>query len=614
MNQNIRASQFILTYGPGAILEGQRGPRIIPDADIGLFIQGSQFNVWDYRIDDDRMSKGLLDDANIFRLPSNAEVGRPSTEYIYKTKSFPSWKLCLNQANHPNQSYMLYTGTSCPICLDNIRSSQQEAIRFVRACPNGHLDDVPWELIIHKGTDCTLANVGNIPAPLRRPGSFLWHRRGGTLSSIEIECPRCGRHENFGNAYYRSWTCSGRFPEREGLTSTPNRPYNCNRRSKIIQRQAANLRIPEIRTLLSIKQVLTKRHELLQHPAIKSQIVTNFPNSLNNFENTLRSLLNANLVTQNSVDEILLGVQWDDLKKILNDVLNPVPTSYHGLIMDEFKELNVASINGAPPLRSPRPHSNIIFEINPNFIRNITTPNGTTIRITPVQKLRTVTVQVGYRRELSDTENDPLPSRLVDVSFEDNASRTWYPGVQFLGEGLFIKLDDEKILQNISGKHSKKWLSAFGNAANYPDYVFRDALNSKDELHPGFVWLHTLAHLIVRAIGEEAGYSSASIRERIYFEITDKGTKGGILLYATQPGSEGTMGGLIAMAPNFENILEKVYEQLETCSGDPLCKENEMKDNSYIGASCYGCTMNSETSCEHRNMWLDRNVLLENML
>ena len=38
-----------------------------------------------------------------------------------------------------------------------------------------------------------------------------------------------------------------------------------------------------------------------------------------------------------------------------------------------------------------------------------------------------------------------------------------------------------------------------------------------------------------------------------------------------------------------------------------------MRDHGYIGASCYGCTMNSETSCEHRNMWLDRNILLENI-
>jgi len=472
---------------------------------------------------------------------------------------------------------------------------------------------VPWDTIVHRGTDCASTNVANIPSSLRRPSSFLWHRRGGTLSSIDIECPRCGRHENFGTAYYRTWACSARFPEREGLSSTPNRPYNCNRRSKIIQRQAANLRIPEIRTLLSIKQVLTKRHELLQHPAIKSQIVTNFPTSINNFENTLQALLNAGLIAHNLIDELLLDIDWENLKKILNEVLNPIPSSYHGLIMDEFKELIEASINGAPPVRSPRPHSNIIFEVNPNFIRNIITPNGTKIRITPVQKLRTVTVQIGYRRELTDSEIDPLPSRFVDVSFEDNANRTWYPGVQFLGEGLFIKMDEDGILKNISGKHAKKWEKALGNADDYPEYVFRDKENSQDELHPGFVWLHTFSHLIVRAIGEEAGYSSASIRERIYFERTSAGTRGGILLYATQPGSEGTMGGLIAMAPNFEHILEKVYEQLETCSGDPLCRENEMKEHSYLGASCYGCTMNSETSCEHRNMWLDRNVLLENM-
>ena len=30
MTQSIRRSQFITTYGPGSILEGPNGPRIIP--------------------------------------------------------------------------------------------------------------------------------------------------------------------------------------------------------------------------------------------------------------------------------------------------------------------------------------------------------------------------------------------------------------------------------------------------------------------------------------------------------------------------------------------------------------------------------------------------------
>jgi len=347
MNQNIRTSQFILTYGPGAILEGQNGPRIIPDADIGLFVPGSQFNVCDYRIDDDRMSKGLLDGANIFRLPSNAEVGIQSDKYIYRTSPFPAWKLCLNQANHPNQAYLLYNGTGCPICQASATNSQQEAVRFVQACPDGHLDDVSWCFIVHKGADCSMTKADNIPSSISQPGSFLWHRRGGTLSSIDIECPRCGSHENFGNAYYRSWGCSGRFPEREPLKSMPSRPRNCKRSSKIIQRQAANLRIPEIRTLLLIKQISTKRHQQLQQSVIKSHIELHFPKSPNEFENTLKTLAEKKFIPQSAINDILSNMEWNDLKKILEEVLNPIPTSYHGLIMDEFKELTQASIHGA---------------------------------------------------------------------------------------------------------------------------------------------------------------------------------------------------------------------------------------------------------------------------
>ena len=612
MTQNMRASQFILTYGPGAILEGQKGPRIIPSTDIGLFTQNSRFNIEDYRIDDDRMSRGLLNGHSIFRLPSNAEVNMGSDVFLYRTKSFPTWKLCLNQINHPNQSYLLYGGSKCPLCLEIVNRQFKEAIRFVIACPNGHLDEVPWGSIAHQRGKCDFSNKENIPSELRQPNSFLWHRRGGTLSSIRIECPRCDMGGGFGSAYYGNWKCSGRFPEREEVLAPPIRSENCQRNAKIIQRQASNLRIPEIRTLLSIKQTLTKKHEMLQNLAIRSAVVVNPPNSLDEFKMTLQRLLSNSIISQNIFDEILIDADWNELKTIIADLTNPPTTSYHGLIMDEFKELNMASINGAPPFRSSRPALNIIFEVNPNFIRDVKARNGTLIRVVPIQKLRTVTVQAGYRRELSDSEDDSDPSKLVNVFFNAR-NTTWHPGVQFLGEGLFIKIKDKKILQNISGAHARKWMGAFEHSDEYPNHVFRDKDHSRDELHPSFVWLHTLAHLIIRAISEEAGYSSASIRERIYFERTGNAAQGGILIYATQPGNEGTMGGLIAMAQNFEDLLEKVCEQLETCSGDPLCRENEMKNHGYMGASCYGCTMNSETSCEHRNMWLDRNIVLENM-
>lgn len=616
MTQSIRPSQFILTYGPGAILEGKNGPRIIPEPDIGIFEPNSQFNPWNYRIDDDRMSQGLLHGAYIFRLPTNAELNIGSEQFLYRTKAFPTWKLCLNQNNH-NGPYILYQRSQCPICQNPQRTGQQEAIRFVTACSDGHLDEVPWDFIVHRGQDCSEANLANIPTSLRRTDSFFWHRRGGTLSEIEVECPRCGNRQNFGQAYYRPWHCTRRHPQRESLGSQPNRPMHCNRESRIIQRQAANLRLPEIRTLLSIQSTYTNLHILLQMQPIKVgiQMYRKYKgeiDSLGKLQEVLNDLVSEGHLKQSSALEFSRA-KWSEVEQVLQDVQRPIPSSYHELISDEFNELIKASIGGAPPVRSPRPSSKIIFEVDPHSIKRIDTSGGRKLRITPIKTLRTITVQTGFRRELSETKQNN-PPRIVDISFHDAENRQWYPGVEFLGEGLFIMFDgNDGWTDSFSEKHAREWQNGLSGADSYVDFVFRDPENSREELHPGFVWWHTLSHLLIRTISEESGYSSASIRERVYFEYNDSKFRGGVLLYATQPGSEGTLGGLIALASNFSEIFESAMEQLLACSGDPLCIEQHYQNGGYNGSACYGCLMNSETSCEHRNMWLDRNILIENL-
>ena len=162
-----------------------------------------------------------------------------------------------------------------------------------------------------------------------------------------------------------------------------------------------------------------------------------------------------------------------------------------------------------------------------------------------------------------------------------------------------------------AGSAAGAWLEAFEghDRDRYPPYAFRDD-GLREEMHPGFVWWHTLAHLLVRTIGEQSGYSAAAIRERVYFERSGDGAwfRGGLLLYATQPGNEGAMGGLVGMMPHMGDMLGDSLERGRTCSGDPLCGEGAIGAGGCNGASCYACLLNSETSCEHRNMWLDRGV------
>ena len=136
MPQNIRLSQFIVTYGPGSLIEGIEGPRVIPRSDLGLFTQGSSLSPEDFEISDQRMSKGLLGGARIYRLPSNAELGITENRYIYRTKAFPVWKICLRNRSHKGNYSVLYSGSYCPVC-KNMNKKGREAIRFIKACPNG---------------------------------------------------------------------------------------------------------------------------------------------------------------------------------------------------------------------------------------------------------------------------------------------------------------------------------------------------------------------------------------------------------------------------------------------------------------------------------------------
>lgn len=236
-------------------------------------------------------------------------------------------------------------------------------------------------------------------------------------------------------------------------------------------------------------------------------------------------------------------------------------------------------------------------------------PNGHHLRITPVNRLRVVMVQTGYRR--LDPLNNPIDCRY------DDGQRDWYPGVELFGEGIFVDLAPDNT-QNLimhfplSGQATNSWFDAWIDPQGYdPDFQ----VENRDQLHPVFVWWHSLAHRLINALSVDSGYSSAAVRERIFVNVNeDSGeASGGILLYTVQPGGDGTLGGLVAMVPRFEYVLETALRNIDACSNDPLCGEEEFGPRKYNGAACYACALVSETSCEYRNMRLDRNLLLDNL-
>ena len=165
------------------------------------------------------------------------------------------------------------------------------------------------------------------------------------------------------------------------------------------------------------------------------------------------------------------------------------------------------------------------------------------------------------------------------------------------GEGIFIDLPPAENLDFNRFETAEAWWSEFKKKKTY---LF----------HPVLVWWHTISHRFIKALSIDSGYSSASIRERVYIKADgDEHVRGGVLLYTSQRGGDGSLGGLIALVPQFSRVVSAALRNLNSCSNDPLCLEQKFALGRINGAACYACLFLSETSCEFGNSYLDRNLL-----
>ena len=120
-----------------------------------------------------------------------------------------------------------------------------------------------------------------------------------------------------------------------------------------------------------------------------------------------------------------------------------------------------------------------------------------------------------------------------------------------------------------------------------------------------FYLLHTFAHSLIKEMEFSCGYPSASLSERVYYSHR----MCGVLIY-TAEGSEGSMGGLVWQGKDtlIERTIKRAMDRARHCSSDPICWERDKETMNL--AACFSCEMVSETSCEFRNMGLDRQALV----
>jgi len=230
-------------------------------------------------------------------------------------------------------------------------------------------------------------------------------------------------------------------------------------------------------------------------------------------------------------------------------------------------------------------------------------------KLVQVHRLREVRALRGFQRVDPTFDGDPY---LVQCAPLSRGKESWLPAIEVRGEGIYLELDPDALAAWEELPPAKRRLDQI--RGNY-EKACRNADRNPD--HPPsarFVLVHTLSHILMKQLCLESGYSGSSLRERLYVsEDGGRDTFAGVLIYTASSSADGTLGGLVSQGDPtaFENTISSAIEGARWCSSDPLCIESAGQGSDALNLSaCHACALTAETSCERRNMLLDRGLLV----
>jgi len=465
--------------------------------------------------------------------------------------------------------------------------------RFLVACENGHLEDFPYRWWVHYGK----------PEECKEPErydqlSISFDSSSGGLSSIKIKCKACGKERSMegcmGKDALRGYKCFGKRPW-IGMGREFNDPQECHAPMRTIQRGASNVFFSITQSALTIppwSDALLS--DLMKY---KDNIKMMFDNK-SSTEN-IRCVLQALFFAQLSRGQYTLDDYFSEAKKLWGESDQDQSKDYteKELFEDEYKALcegREEKEDDAEPAQFIAEEGEVPETLS-DYIDSIML----------VKRLREVMAVKGFRRLSPDKPKpeDDLAEGAWDSDFTPlwKQPRNWLPAVELRGEGIFIRLNESAV---------SKWESA--NNMRYDEMKTR---LGEDHITGGkyssrYVLLHTLAHLLIRQLSLDCGYSEAALKERIYSTYpSHQKAMAGILIYTSSSDSDGSLGGLVRQGEKeiFETVFLNMLQEASWCSSDPLCSDSKAQGyNSLNYAACHACTLLPETSCEARNCLLDR--------
>jgi hypothetical protein len=477
---------------------------------------------------------------------------------------------------------------------DDGRKSDVTPIRFVCACEKGHLQDIEWRWVAHGAVRC------------EEP---MWVEEKGTSADpadTSIVCD-CGRSLSLQDAFQpgRLGKCRGDRPWL--LDRDPN---GCGDNLKLLTRTATNTYFPQVYTVISL-------------PSEEDEL-TRLVHDLSGELGVVQSVADVATAKRfNPKVSATLGSYADE------EIFDRLQRIRDGARVDGNRSPKLSEFDafacGRPEIGQNHPSAKLYAQtlsrdawadpaagMDLSVIRNLVA----------VHRLREVSCLYGFTRfEAAPTgadgeiEDIQLAVRGAPISRDAD----WLPAIEQFGEGIFIHFDEEAIAQWLQKpgpvQRNAKLLTGYGH--------WQKRFAGKAPPYPGtpYVLLHSISHALMAEIALECGYPASSLKERVYALSGPRGggdfDRCGVLIYTATAGAQGTLGGLVASAPRFAYILRNALERLRICSNDPVCADHEPDDRSgdraTHGAACHGCLLIAETSCELRNLFLDRGLLLETM-
>lgn len=587
-----------MTHAPGAIVDFRADGAPVSGVIAGL--EEWDRNFWPaglanpQKISEPRLEKRL--NVRGFRLPPVIDEdyrdsnGRPDGRSLVAVR-FPRWLQCPEcEMIAPEWKWGKDAGRAfryCPNCTAKAPGRKKVfviPVRFIMACEDGHIQDFPWHRWVGHRENCSWNQN-------RHRGYLRLHYERPGLAGLYVSCPECGASHSMDGIFSPETMigfadCRGKRPWLGGPDQT------CSKRPRTLQRGASNLYFPVLESALSIPPWSDRLQIALG--VYWNTIVETEPTDRAAF---IRILARGDLKPvleelRMSPEQLTVQVE-EKLAKYTEDT-SP------DLRQEEYRQLTAGM-----DTRREEDHE---FEI-----RNVTTPETLSpffSHIVRVVRLREVRALRGFTRINPPGGSD---DQVISPIFREDPH--WLPAIEVRGEGIFLEFRKSAIRQweqipeniqrakNVNVPWQREWTKRYGEDSHPPN-----------DITPRYLLVHTFAHALMRQLTLDCGYSSASLRERLYISEGENGMAG-ILIYTATSDSDGTLGGLQrqGIPARIEDAIRSALKGMEWCSSDPLCIHNhelsDASDNHFNLAACHACCLAPETSCETYNRFLDRATL-----